>query len=219
VNGIIFDSPSAYATAVTEVGMMYVNAFLDGANYEATGVLQIGYGPNLGSNNIYDQSSLTVRATTENRTAALSLYAAENGSPEFSQASIDAAKIILNGASSVDIVNAANRKGSSNGNFTVNNGLLGFTLWSFSGLAGTAQTIIPDGSDDVSNGAVFFYWIDPSSGFSDGGFTSCANNQANYLWNNGTNQVEIAIAANGALTVRRTSGTLTYNVAIAILWI
>ena len=219
VNGIIFDSPAAYAASVSEVGMLYTNAFLDGANYEASGLFQIGYGPNLGSANIYDQSSLTIRATTENRTSAISLYAAETGVPEFSLLALDAAKITINGTSSVDVFNGSNRSGSSNGVFTVNNGLLGFTLWSYAGLAGTAQTIIPDGSNDVSNGAVFFYWVDPSSGFSDGGFTSCANNQSNYLWNNGSNQVSISIASNGALTVQRTSGSLTYNVALAILWI
>lgn len=84
-------------------------------------------------------------------------------------------------------------------------------------LAGTPQTIIPDGTGDVAVGAVLAYMVNPSSGDASGGILTIYNGDTETIYDDGTNTVTITVSAAGEMTVVRATGSLTYDVGINIL--
>lgn len=83
----------------------------------------------------------------------------------------------------------------------------------------TAQTIIPDGSGDVVNGLWFLSVVQPSSGsvFMTG--NGIAPNSSIDIYSSGANTLNLRVNSNGSVDVRRTGGSLTYSVALFLLWL
>lgn len=85
-------------------------------------------------------------------------------------------------------------------------------------LAGTAQTVVAAGTGDVAVGAVVAYMVKPSTGSAQGGVVTIYNGETVDIYNDQAgNQVTLAVAAGGAMTVTRAAGTKTYDVGINVL--
>lgn len=85
------------------------------------------------------------------------------------------------------------------------------------GIVNASQTIIPDGTGDVLDGMSGFFVIsDGSSGIANA-FTMLPGDNLDTVVGSGT--IRLALAAGGALTVIRQSGTGTYSIAIMMVWI
>ena len=86
-------------------------------------------------------------------------------------------------------------------------------------VAGDAVTIIADGAGDVANGLYARVLVTPSAGAQDYGLPYCANNSSTELYNDGTDVLTLAAAADGSVTLQRTSGTtLTFDVLLDCFW-
>jgi len=95
----------------------------------------------------------------------------------------------------------------------------GFLYWETTTLNDTPQTIIPDGAGDCDRRLSCMYTItDKTSGAKYGTFQTCDNNTSAYLWNSADCTVTISVAANGAVTVQRTSGTHDAELSIFLVW-
>jgi len=86
-------------------------------------------------------------------------------------------------------------------------------------VAGVAVEIIANGSTDVTAGLYAMVLVKPSTGAVDYGSTYCANNSSSELFNDGTDVLTLAVAADGSATLQRTSGsTLTFDVTLEAIW-
>lgn len=96
-------------------------------------------------------------------------------------------------------------------------GLASVLLWSNGAVAGSAVTIVPDGTGDVTSRAVFFYVCD-NAGVSVAGLGNVVTGgNQDVVAGGGT--WRFAVSAAGALTVVRSAGTGTGKVAVLALWI
>jgi hypothetical protein len=101
----------------------------------------------------------------------------------------------------------------------------GFMHWEGSGVDGTARTVIPDGTGDVVRGLNVMYVIRAvtaaitNTGVLITGGSALEPSENGTLFNNGGNICQIQISAAGAVTVVRTGGTDTYDIALWLLWI
>jgi hypothetical protein len=99
----------------------------------------------------------------------------------------------------------------------------GFMHWKFDGVDGTARSVVPDGTGDVlyllggmgvtraSSGATAATSFLGASAIAPGG--------AQVLYSAGGDICSLQVAANGAITVQRTAGALTYKVGLWLLWL
>lgn len=98
----------------------------------------------------------------------------------------------------------------------------GFLKYEFDALAGTAQTVIPDGAGDVLYGVQLSSLVRGSGGVVqtlNSGGTVLAPSSNTAIYSNGADIVQFQIAANGACTVQRTGGSLTYKVSLFLQWL
>jgi hypothetical protein len=99
----------------------------------------------------------------------------------------------------------------------------GFLHWKYDGVDGTARSVVPDGVGDVlyllggmgvtraSSGATAATSFLGASAIAPGG--------AQVLYSSGGDICSLQVAANGAITVQRTGGALTYKVGLWLLWL
>lgn len=87
-------------------------------------------------------------------------------------------------------------------------------------VAGTAVTIIADGDEDVTAILAAVVVVKASDGNTDAGFTFCRNDDSVELYNDGTDVLTLAVAADGSATLQRTAGSsLTFDVLMDAIWI
>lgn len=79
-------------------------------------------------------------------------------------------------------------------------------------VAGTAVTLIPNGSKDVTAILTFIFAVKASTGGVNWGIGGLAPGDSMELFNDGTNILTAAVSAVGAFTVQRTGGTATFDV-------
>lgn len=101
----------------------------------------------------------------------------------------------------------------------------GFLFVTKTGIVGSAVTIIPDGTGDVtqivhfdgiirSTDNVFIGSIESFVGNN----TFCLNNASNVITFDGSNQITFSVSSAGVFTVQRTNGTKTYEVVLYCVW-
>lgn len=96
----------------------------------------------------------------------------------------------------------------------------GVKHWEYDGIDGTARTVIADGAGDVVHASLVFYVLRASNNYRSAGDTGLLVPGSTIdLWNSGADICVVAVSAGGAMTVQRTAGTLTYKVALWVLWI
>lgn len=98
----------------------------------------------------------------------------------------------------------------------------GFIKWEYDGLAGTAQTVIPDGAGDVLYGLTYWAIVRGSGGSvvpstNSAGTAIAPGGTANITV--GADTVQVQVAANGAVTVQRTAGSQTHKVSLICQWL
>ena len=81
----------------------------------------------------------------------------------------------------------------------------------------TPQTIIPDGTGDVTTQIWINYVFIASDGGKAGGAIGIANGSL-ISWTTGANTLVLEVAASGALTAYRFAGTLTYTIVLDCIW-
>lgn len=96
----------------------------------------------------------------------------------------------------------------------------GCAFFNKTGIVGSAQTLIADGTGDVVRGVRITGVIYRATGGFMGGVSQTINNNANYDFtiDAGTNTLRFAVSAAGALTVIRQAGTDTWSIAIWAVW-
>lgn len=82
-----------------------------------------------------------------------------------------------------------------------------------------AVEIISDGSYDVT--AILFIQIaiKASDGNKNAGVSYVENNDSISLWDDGTDVLTLAVAADGSATIQRTAGSLTFDTTLRMTWI
>lgn len=95
----------------------------------------------------------------------------------------------------------------------------GFIRWSHASVAGTAVTVIPNGTGDILYDSFWMYTVRGSSGVTASGSFGLTPGLGTTLYNSGGNTLAFNIAADGSVTVQRTAGALTYRVALWGIWL
>jgi hypothetical protein len=96
----------------------------------------------------------------------------------------------------------------------------GLMKYEFDGVTGTAQTLILDGAGDVLYVAAALFVVRDSSGVTYQGTTTGIAPSGTYnLVADGSNTLQLQVAANGSVTVQRTLGSRTYKVSILLIWL
>lgn len=91
--------------------------------------------------------------------------------------------------------------------------------WGYNGVDGTAQTIIADGTGDVTEGITVQYVASEVTGAdSYGGTVYLEPGDSWVVCTDDTNILTLACAANGSVTVQRTAGTDTYKFTAWLVW-
>lgn len=109
-------------------------------------------------------------------------------------------------------------RGTTTGNAT-NTGYYGH--WNHSAVAGSAITVIPNATGDVTEIATFVYAVAEVTGTGTGGgtVTVTPGGGAVTLYSDGTDTLQITCAADGSVTVQRSAGTDTFKVSLWGTWL
>jgi hypothetical protein len=97
-------------------------------------------------------------------------------------------------------------------------------FWSVSGLAGVAQTVIPDGAGDVTVAVAIGYNVYNETGAAwvgsagTGRLVIGSPGSITLYTDGGGNTVTATLNANGSVTAQRTAGTNTYSVFLTVQW-
>lgn len=94
----------------------------------------------------------------------------------------------------------------------------GFLYWEYDGVGAAAQTIIPNGAGDVLY-VLGGHYVQRASDASEFAGSIYVAPGASIDMDPGAGVLALAVAANGAVTVQRTGGALTYKVALWLLWL
>ena len=86
-------------------------------------------------------------------------------------------------------------------------------------IAAGAITVIPDSIGDVAAILTIIYAVSESAGGVSGGTATVVPAGSVVLYNDGTDVLTLAVAANGAVTLQRTAGAATFDVSINMVWI
>jgi hypothetical protein len=112
---------------------------------------------------------------------------------------------------------------SPNGRLHGYDTISGFMHWKFDGVDGTARSVVPDGTGDVLYLLGGMGVTRASSGATAAtsflGASAVAPGGSQVLYSSGGDICALQVAANGAITVQRTGGALTYKVALWLLWL
>lgn len=92
--------------------------------------------------------------------------------------------------------------------------------WTWSGVDGTARTVIPNGTGDVTEVATFLYAVSAvTAGDAMGGTVVLEPSDSFELYDDGTDALTLAVAADGSVTVQRTAGADTFKVSLWGTWL
>jgi len=93
--------------------------------------------------------------------------------------------------------------------------------WDYDGLAGAAQTVIPNAAGDVTKGGQFIFciYLDTAAAFASGSIEATPGGGAVDLYNVGGDQFTLTVAADGSVSVVRAAGADTADVELWALWI
>jgi len=107
----------------------------------------------------------------------------------------------------------------NDGTVRAHDGTGGFMFVSKTGIVGSAQTIIANGTGDVVSGAYLTGWLTNSVGQSRA-FTGAVANGGTLddTVDAGANTIRFAVSAAGALTVIRQTGTATWAISCTVVW-
>ena len=110
------------------------------------------------------------------------------------------------------------RRSSVVGNAT-NTGYYGF--WNHNAVVGSALTVIPNATGDVTSNITVLYSVKPSTGTASGGVVNIPLNADSIIWSDdaGANTLTLTVAADGSVTIARSAGAYTYGVALSMVWI
>lgn len=108
----------------------------------------------------------------------------------------------------------------TNAEFNIKHNSGGHTAFFRQGaVVGTTVVIIPDGGDDVVTACYIWGIVNNSVPQTPGIFRQMANNSTfDVTSDSGTNNLRFTVAANGQLSVARTAGTATWDIAVWIIW-
>jgi hypothetical protein len=95
----------------------------------------------------------------------------------------------------------------------------GSIIWDYNGLDSTARTIHAHSAEDVVSCLSAHFIIKPSTGAGVSGALALTPNTNAPLYNVGSDVVTLYVATDGAVTVARTGGTLTYKLIVQLLWL
>lgn len=99
----------------------------------------------------------------------------------------------------------------------------GFLHWEANGVAGTTQTIVPNGSGDVLAALCAQYVLKASAGTpgSDwqAGVVTLEPNTSTNLYNEADGTLQFRVTSAGVVEVQRTAGTSTFKIALWLVWI
>jgi len=82
-----------------------------------------------------------------------------------------------------------------------------------------AITVIPDSIGDVVAILTVIYAVSESAGGVSGGTATIVPTGSVDLYDDGTDVLTLAVAANGTVTLQRTAGAATFNVSLNMVWI
>jgi len=78
--------------------------------------------------------------------------------------------------------------------------------------------LVRDSAYDVTGILFVMAAIKASNGEVDAGVSYVENDDSVDLWDDGTNVLTLAVAANGQATLQRTAGSLTFDVTLGMVW-
>lgn len=109
---------------------------------------------------------------------------------------------------------------SPQGKLHVHDGTSGKLFVTVSLPDGTAVTVIPDGTGDVTYLLTANVIVRPSSGPNSSGphFVTPGSFAQIYYPDFGANEVRLSVSAGGAVTVQRIAGTRTYTITLELMW-
>ena len=82
-----------------------------------------------------------------------------------------------------------------------------------------AVVIVRDGAYDVTAILALMVALTASDGSTDAGFVYCENDNSVTVFDDGTDVLTLAVAANGQATLQRTAGTMTFDITFHAVWI
>ena len=166
------------------------------------------------SSNAYFDGSSWRRKTA----APASLFLTASGAASILVAATGAADSVITWTTGWSI-SAAGRVGNvtQQGQLHLHDGVGGLLFVTKTGIDGTAQTILPNGSGDITRGLA--YLIVVTDGSTGGAATNVLFPGGNQDIAVGTLTVRLSCAADGSLTVKRQSGTGTATVALVGVWL
>jgi hypothetical protein len=91
--------------------------------------------------------------------------------------------------------------------------------WTAAAIGGTAKTVRPNGTGDVTAIAFATATTLPSAGAANATHGSVSPGGTLTLWTDGTHTLTLAIAADGSVTVQRTAGTITFTVSLMLVFL
>ena len=173
-----------------------VIGWIFGDGYGATAWPEIGSGINFVATENWTDTALGSR---------IGLYTIQNGT----NIEVEAMRIDQSGNVGIGTT-------SPQGKIHIHDGNGGFLFWTFDGIDGNAQTIIPDGTGDIKDVARLEGVISVSDGTSTAivGTTIKPGNSITP-----TSGLTIFVNADGSATIQRTSGSLNYNIALRVIWL
>lgn len=193
-------------TSPTMTGPTTNNVTVSGAN-PYIGLTDTDTGADATVSAISAVGAMTINADVNNEVAGSYIEFSVDG----------AAEATLNGTG-LSIGTGAAPIGMLNGH----NGTGGFLVTTVSLTSGTAVTVIPNGTGDVTSALMATYVTKPSSGTPQGGIFNAIvapGDSARGLFSDGGDAATLTVAADGSVTVQRASGTLTYTIALHLMWI
>jgi len=107
---------------------------------------------------------------------------------------------------------------SPQGKMHVHDGTGGWMFVTKTAIDGSAQTIVANGTGDATLGIYFTVLVKPSTGSIAATGNAIANNSSLNIYDSGGNTLNLRVNSDGSVDVRRTAGSLTYTIAIELMW-
>ena len=186
------------------------------AQLGAGGLIMFGAGSNLGlwyTSNAYYDGAWKRRAAGK-----ASMVTMTNGALYLSTAPTGAADSAITWKDTILDENGNLGLGiTAQGRLHAHDGVGGFVFVTKTGIDGTAQTILPNATGDITRALAFLIAI--SDGSTGGGAMNFLFPGGNQDFGVGTLTVRLACAADGSLTVKRQAGTATATIALLGVWV
>lgn len=92
-------------------------------------------------------------------------------------------------------------------------------FWTWNDLDDNARAIIPNGAGDATAGITAIYYLSESGGGRDGGIVTVDNGAGVDLYDDGVDVCTLTVNADGSVTIVRSAGAATFDVALQMVWI